>query len=137
MIVVVVPVLLSLNLDFLARISSIGVKGLIEIQLREIKEKQAEQQKTLDEYSAILANLLTDQEQFHLRILAQGDAEYTGRASLRAELHRLRKFRLIAEVYPQRINTIYDTIVVKIGSYVKITDMGRRFLAEMDRIARE
>jgi hypothetical protein len=116
------------------RLSLLKLPGGIELTLEKIQRQQVEQRRELDAFFSILSNLLSLPEKYHLRSLARADEEYTGQASLREEMFRLKRFGLIDEVEGQKIGDMFDGKKFKLRSFVCITPQGERFIKALDEI---
>jgi hypothetical protein len=127
---------LAIHPAALDRLNLLKLPGGIEVTLEKIQRQQVEQRRELDAFFSILSNLLILPEKYHLRTLARGDEEYTGQASLREELFRLKRFGLIDELEGQKIGDMLDGRKFKIGSFVRLTQQGERFIKALDEIER-
>jgi hypothetical protein len=59
---------------------------------------------------------------------------YVGRAELREELFRLRRFGLINEVKGQRIGLMYDGKELNLPDFVRLTSIGENFVLALPLI---
>lgn len=117
----------------LGRLHSIEGAG-IKIEL--LEERQKQQQLQLDEFTLILPILLPAFERKHLLNLASGDTKsYVGNDTLRLELRRLRSVGLIRNTQP--IGYISDGRQVDLADFVRLTDLGRRWVPRLLEYERE
>jgi hypothetical protein len=129
--------ILFTNPDAFSRLSLLKLPGGIEVKLDKLEKQQQEQQTYLDAFNAILSNLLSLPEKYHLRALLRGGEMYEGRPSLRDELFRLKRFGLIEEVEGQKIGDLFDGRKDNFANYVRFTDNGKKFILGLDRIERQ
>jgi hypothetical protein len=121
----------------LDRLNLLKLPGGIEVTLEKIQRRQVEQRRELDAFFSILSNLLSFPEKYHLRSLARTNEtaeEYTGQASLREEMFRLKRFGLVDEVEGQKIGDMFDGKKFKLRSFVRLTPQGERFIKALDEI---
>jgi hypothetical protein len=110
----------------------------------ELQQRQAEQQEYHRLFFALLSNMLSLPEKHHLRTLQRlGSAQfseiptsdiYEGRAELRQELFRLKRFGLIDEVMGQRIGLMYDGKQFNLPDFVRLTLIGENFVFALSGI---
>ncbi len=106
--------------------------GSVELELRELSERQRQQEASLDDIRFVLTLLLPLAERKHLENLWAGFTQnYEGNNILRAELRKLRTLQLIENMQP--IQDIKDGTIVDLKDYVRLTDAGRRYLARINR----
>jgi hypothetical protein len=125
---------LVLHPEAFNRLSLLKLPGGIEVTLEKIQQKQEQQQRELDSSFAILSNLLSLPEKYHLRALARGGEEYTGCGSLRDEILRLKRFGLIDEVEGQKVGDMFDGKKFRLDSFVHLTPNGTKFIRALDAI---
>jgi hypothetical protein len=116
------------------RLSLLKLPGGIELTLAQIQRQQVEQQQELNTFFAILTNLLSMPEKYHLRALARGGEKYTGRPPLRDELFRLMRYGLIDEVKGQNIGDIHDGKEIELADFVKLTPNGEKFVRALPEL---
>jgi hypothetical protein len=133
-VVVLLFFVLAVHPTALDRLSLLKLPGGIEVTLEKIQQQQVEQRRELDAFFAILSNLLSLPEKYHLRTLARGDQEYTGQGTLREELFRLKRFGLIDELPGQKIGDMLDGRQFMLASFVQLTQQGERFVKALDKI---
>ena len=117
--------------ELLSRISKLRMPGNIEVELREIKERQDK----IDSLMGLLAQNLTMPQKYHLRALLRESEQYEGRDELRAELVHLKKLSLIELQDGQSINDMHNGKRFDLKRYVRLTDSGEllaRSLRDID-----
>jgi hypothetical protein len=118
----------------LSRLSLLKLPGGIELTLAHIQQQQAEQQEELNAFFAILTNLLSTPEKYHLRALARGGEKYTGCASMREELFRLMRYGLAEEIEGQNVGDIHDGREVDLAAFLRLTQTGHKFVRALPGI---
>jgi hypothetical protein len=142
LIVAGVVALLIVNPSAIEALSSVSV-GSFKAEFAQLRSEQAAQRQQVDSISAVLALLLTEGEQDYLLRLGQGQTDQlTGSHDLRTDLRKLRGMRLLqmtkdAMGKDKTVASIADGMNVDLADFVNLTDLGRRIVAELERIARE
>lgn len=98
--------------------------------LEKVKARQAQQEEKLDDIDIILPLLLPNEERKHLINLAEGKTQYQGNKSLRDELRRLRKIRLISTRMGY-IADIKDGMKFDLADRIELTTLGKRWASRL------
>jgi hypothetical protein len=117
--------------DLFERVTKLEVAGW----KLEIEKRQEKQDRQLNDIELILPLLLPATEQKHLLQLAEGKtAADKGNHDLRTELRRLRTLKLIEMIGDKKVGGMADNLVVDIGQFVKLTDLGQRWVERIREI---
>jgi hypothetical protein len=112
----------------------------LQAEFAQLRLKQEVQQRQVDSISAVLALLLTDEEQAQLLRLRRGKtAQHQGNHELRTLLRKLRGMRLLQmKIDPSGKNMTIATIenekMVDLSDFLTPTDLGTRIADELERI---
>src|ERR1700730_628679 len=114
--------------------------GSFKAEFAQLRRQQEVQQRQVDSMSAVLALLLTDEEQAQLLRLRRGQTpQHRGSHELRTLLRKLRGMRLLQMKTDQAgkimtISAMEDEKVVDLSEFLTLTDLGTRIAAELERI---
>jgi hypothetical protein len=134
--------LLIVNPSAIEGLSSVTF-GSFKAEFAQLRSEQEAQRRQVDSISAVLALLLTDTEQGYLLLLRQGQTHpLAGSHDLRTGLRKLRGMRLLEMTKEvagndKTVASITDGTSVALADYVSLTELGKRIVAELERIARE
>ncbi len=127
--------------DLADRLRLLEVKGFKIELLERIRERQIRQEHELEDIRLIIPLLFRDAERKHLSNLARGKtARYHGGGPLREELRRLCSIGLLQRRGGHKISELHSDLVLDLGDYVELTDLGRRWvrrLAELEDVVGE
>ena len=132
-------VLLTVNPSWTEGLTSITL-GSFKAEFAQIRLKQELQQRQVDGISAVLALLLTDEEQKQLLQLSRGETSgYRGSHDLRTRLRKLRDMRLLQMTKDstgnnKTIGSMKDETVVDLTDFLALTELGKRISSELERI---
>jgi hypothetical protein len=135
--IALVCVLILINPGIFDRLKMFEVSGFKLEMLERVREKQAEQERKLEDITLILPLLLPKEERKHLLNLAEGKtAEYKGCATLRVELRRLRTAGLIKSRPETFIGQMNDGSNLDLAKFVELTMLGERWVRRIKEIER-
>jgi hypothetical protein len=120
-----------------------GIEGVTAITFGSFKAEFAQLRSQVDSVSAVLALLLTDNEQNQLLKLRRGDTVgYFGSHDLRTRLRKLRDMRLLQMTKDEqgndkRVAAMTDNTPIDLSNFLSLTELGRRIVDELERIEKE
>jgi hypothetical protein len=132
-------VLITVNPSAIEGLSSITF-GTFKAEFAQLQRQQDIQQRQVDSISAVLALLLTDEQQQQLLKLNRGEtARYVGSHALRTRLRKLRDMRLLQMNKDdagniKTIAAMTDDLEVDLGAFLTLTELGKRIAAELLRV---
>jgi len=139
--------LLVVNPSWIEGLASISLGGF-KAEFARLQNRQELQQQQVNSVSAVLAMLLTDDEQNQILRIKRGQTRnYQGNHDLRDKLRKLRGMRLIqmnkdpsGAFYTMGAIKDYDAAknnVSDLSTYLSLTELGERIGAELERVERE
>jgi hypothetical protein len=109
--------------------------GEYKLELEKVRQKQAQQERQLEEMGLMLPMLLPEAERNHLLNLSLGKTGgYLGNEPLRAELRRLRSIGLIRMHAGKHVDALADGGSFDLGGQAELTDLGESWVRIIQRI---